>query len=311
MDHEDKPFYRAAEDCFSGESRFGALTQEVLEGVDPQNVSYQGDICSVLLWSEWVQMLNTLPDLGEVFVLTGNPCAILGHTREYPSLEFCNSLRHASCGDGTFDLEFMPWASAALVTRRGPNYLSHFIEFRDETNAVIHKVCLTDKTSKARFVQWTQYHQALRGVPPTTSSAFPPGRWRTVQQRHWFDYDTIDEVHPLAVKHVLQSALEQERPINVVVGNEGVVQSGTFVPKRLNPAQTWVFAGDEKVGLHFDQTAITDVIIHHTPAYEGGPALSALKCFDEEGCLRLAITPPFTVLDEGWNDFLDQATASV
>lgn len=309
MDHEDKPFYSSAEDSSPACHRFGDFTRKILDGVDPQNVSLGRDYCSVRLWTEWAQMLNTIPGLGEVFVVTGNPCAILGHTREYPSLEFCSALRHAYCGDGTFDLEFIPWASASFVTRNGNGVLSHFVEFRDETNAVIHKFCLTELTVRERWLDWVQYHQAIRGINATPESPFPPGRWRTIQQRHWFDYNEIETVHPLAVKHLLQSALEEDRAVNVVVGNEGIVQSGSFIPRRLNPAQTWVFAGDEKVGIHFDQTALGDVIIHRGAAPDGGPSLSSLKCFDGEGCLRLAITPPYDANTAGWNDFLAKATA--
>jgi len=309
MDHEDKPLHSSAEDCTPAYHRFGDLTRRILEGIDPQNVSFGRGYCAIRLWTEWAQMLNTVPDLGEVFVVTGNPCAILGHTRDYPALEFCRAFRHAYCGDGTFDLEFVPWASASFVTRNGSGGVSHFVEFRDETNAVIHKVCLTDNTARERLVDWVQYHQAIRGVSSGSESPFPPGRWRTIQQRHWFDYNEIETVHPLAVKHLLQSALEESRSVGVVVGNEGIVQSGSFIPKRLNPAQTWVFAGDERVGIHFDQTALCDVIIHHSPAPDGGPSLSSVKCFDGEGCLRLAITPPFDASSAGWNEFLAKATA--
>jgi len=307
MDHEDTPIFSSA--AAGSPARFGELTQRILEGVDPLNVVYGQDYVAVRLWNEWAQMLNTVTDLGEVFVVTGNPSAILGHTRAYPALEFCRAFRHAYCGDGTFDLEFVPWASASFVTRHGSGFSSHFVEFRDETNAIIHKICLTDKTDHDRLVEWVQYHQALRGVKSSQDSLFPPGRWRTIQQRHWFDYNEIETVHPFAVKHLLQSALDERRAIGVVVGNEGVVQSGSFVPKRLNPAQTWVFAGDDIVGLHFDQTSLCDVIIHHCVAPDGGPRLSSMKCFDEEGCLRLAVTPPFDASSVGWNEFLARATA--
>ncbi len=303
MNHEDKPL--PADHTGSAAD---ALTPRILDGIDPSNVAEKPHLVEIRLWPEWTQMLRTLPDLGEVLVMTGNSCAVLGKTAEYPHLEFCREARHAHNGDGSFDFEFIPWASALAVTKRCVHRASHFIEFRDHTGTVIHKVCLTEKTNQDRFIEWVQYHQALPGIFPRSVSDLSADRWRTVQQRHWFDYDEVDIVDPLAISAVLRESQEMGMPINVVVGNEGVVQSAELVPQRIHPFQQWTFVSDDIVGLHLDQTSMVDVIVHHTPAARGMPPGSALKCFDECGALRFAITPGSSVPAAEWRAFLKETT---
>lgn len=301
MNHEEKPANPTGQVA-------DALTPRILDGIDPSNVFEKPHLVEILLWPEWTQMLRTLPDIGEVLVMTGNSCAVLGRTMEYPNLQFCRESRHAHNGDGSFDFELIPWASALAVTKRCVHRSSHFIEFRDHTGTVIHKVCVTEKTDQARFIDWVQYHQALPGIAARSEAELPPDRWRTVQQRHWFDYDEIDIVDPLAVSAILRDSQRLGMPINVVVGNEGVVQSAEFVPRRIHPFQQWTFVSDDVVGLHIDQTSLVDVIIHHTPAAPGGPSTSALKCFDECGALRFAVTPGSSVSTAEWNAFLKETT---
>lgn len=303
MNHENRPFNVPPHSTHSG---FDGWTQKLLAGIVPENLRQQNGNWEIHLGSEWMEMLASLPQLGEALVITGNPCAILGQTRPYPDVDFCGHSRHAQSTDGHFDFEFIPWNDARMVRRECAHQTSHFIEFRDPSHAVIHKVCLTDKTDTAEFVEWVHCNQAWerRAAAP---ALIPPARWRTVQQRHWFHYDEVDVVTPAAAATLLDAARAEGQMLRAIVGNEGVTQSATFIPQNISPLKSWTFASDDAVALHFDTEALGDAILHHVPNPAGGPSVSTLKCFDEDGCLRMAITPPDQTDVEEWNAFLRTA----
>ncbi|HEY5792506.1 MAG TPA: ChuX/HutX family heme-like substrate-binding protein [Chthoniobacterales bacterium] len=298
MNSEDKPrpAHSASDD----------LTQKLLADIDPANLRCGDGHYEIQLGTEWIDMLATLPQIGEALVITGNPCAILGQTRRYPEIDFCPGGRHARSLDGHFDFEFVPWSAARLIRRQYRNKVSHLIEFRDESNATFHKIGRTDQTDPARFVEWVQDHQAS-GRRAASDSPVPPARWRTVRQRHWFDYDEIEPAGSRALLRVLEAAQRQERPLTAVVGNEGITQSATFIPQSLIPLDSWIFASDDVAAFHFDLEALGETLIHHLPPPPGHSPFSSLRSFDESGNLRCALLPPpGTPLSE-WTEFLREA----
>lgn len=309
MDHEDKPIPPLSESGYRDPGAWEERTRRLVTAVDADNVCANGCAIRVKLWTEWAQMLNTLGGVGEVLAITGNDCAVLGHTRSYPELEFCQSLRHAHSTDGAFDFEFVPWVAGYAVMKSCGGTDRWMVEFRDVANAVIHKICITERSQFGPFAEWVQYHQAVP-QPPPPAHPVPPARWRTVQQRHWFDYDEVEHARPDAAVALLKAAMEEGVPVGVVVGNEGVVQSADFIPRRLQPYDSWMFISDDVVGLHLDAAALHDTIVHQASGGNEGHAFPTLKCFDEYGNLRLAITPPSYGVSAIWSDFLKSTVLS-
>ncbi len=257
----------------------------------------------IALWTEWPQMLADLPKLGEVLTVSNNPSAILGRSAEYPEPEFCCSALHARSACGSYEIDFQPWKSALAVSEERPEGFAHFIEFRDYRGVVIHKICLTEKSRGEAFVAWVEDHQSL-GVGPLRPETLLGSRWRNIQQRHWFGLEESEEVPVDSMENLLRAALEQEMPVRMITGNDGVVQAAEMTPRRICPSGDWVFVSDDRTGLHFAPANIGSVIIHHLPERSSEHPLSVLKCFDDEGELCLAVTPPRASAIPAWNTLL-------
>jgi len=309
MEHDDPHIPSYEKNCQRSSTNWDERTRRLLHGIDATNVCTHGGDLRIKLWSEWAQMLNTLGGAGELLAITGNDCAVLGHTRVYPELEFCQSFRHAHSTDGAFDFEFVPWASAAAVAKTQGDASRWMLEFRDISGAVIHKICLTERSQFGPFAEWVQYHQEVPQAP-RPASPVPPSRWRTIQQRHWFDYEEVECARPDAVVSLLKAAMEEDIPVNVVVGNEGVVQAADFIPRKIQPFDAWTFISDDVVGLHLHADALVDTIVHHAPGNGDTEPFPTLKCFDDHGSLRLAITAPTYGAVPYWSQFLTSTVLS-
>lgn len=259
MDHQNKLFGMNA-----ANSAHDNLTGKLLEGVDSQNVRHTCGSCEIKLWPAWAQMLDTIPALGEVVIITGNPCVTLGVTRFFPPLEFCENFCHASAPDGSLTYEFVPWGGGLVVSCHRGQKRAHFLEFRDCADVVIHKICLTEKSNTERFIEWVHYHQASRMDQPP-AYPFSPARWRTIQQRHWFDYEMADYVSPSSPHRVLEAALRRQMEVCVMVGNEGTAQSACFAPRSVVPVENWTFYSDDKTGIHLNAASITHALVYHGP----------------------------------------------
>jgi len=310
MDHEDKPFSRDELEAAGGVCHPDPLTARLLEAAAPGTTQRHGDCCSIRLWSEWPQMLDALPSLGEMLVATGNDCAILGERRIYPEMEFGESFRCGRGVDGSLAGQFVPWHVGFAACHHHPDGCSHSVEFRDEANAVLHKICLTENSLRDRFVDWVDFHQAIPSESRMTA-AFSPARWRTVPQRHWFDYDEIEQLPSHALEGILRFAAEQRAPVCVVVGNEGMEQRAELAPGSIQARQQWIFASDDRVGLHFDPSRLGDHILHHAPAHTGDASTLSLKSFNEDGDLRLALSAPPHLSGAEWTAFLAAAIRSL
>jgi putative heme degradation protein len=303
MNHEDQPFSRGDSGPGRGATHPDPLTAQLLEAAAPGNAQRQGECCAIRLWREWAQMLETLPALGEVLVVTRNPGAILGERRIYPEMAFEERFRWGRSVDGAFDAEFIPWSAGAVVCHHHADGSGHSAEFRDEAGEVLHKVCLTNESRRDRFVDWVEHHQAIpEGANPEAS--FTSSRWRTVQQRHWFDYDEIEDLPGGALEDVFRFAIERQAAVRVIVGNEGMVHAADFAPRCLHPRQEWMFASDDEVGLHFDPAGLTGHILHDIPAGPERPAGLTLKSFSDDGSLGLVLAAPSESTESEWAEFL-------
>ncbi|HEY8899626.1 MAG TPA: hypothetical protein VIM61_04385 [Chthoniobacterales bacterium] len=309
MDAEDNSFRRSEAGSAGRALHADALTARLLAIATPGNARRSGECCSIRLWNEFAQMLHGAPKLGEVLVVTGNEGAILGERREYPALTFSENFLRAQAVDGSLDIEFVPWGGGAVVCHHhGGSGASQTIEFRDCTNAVIHKVCLTGSSLPDRFVEWVEHHQAIgEFTNAAPAPAFAPSRWQTVQQRHWLDYDEVVELPGQALEGILQYACEQEATLRVVVGNEGIVQSSELTPRSVRARGSWLFTSDDTVGLHFDPDRLSTQVLHGPAARNGRHASLQFKSFSEDGALRLALAAPAGMAEDEWADFLNTA----
>lgn len=279
--------------------------KKALTGIAPSNIIRTNTGYKIRLGTDWPSMLNSLPILGNILIVTGNRTAVLGNTSVYPLLEYHE--HRGSSMDGRFDFEFLPWGKAFATVQERRGKAAFHVEFHDYAGEVMHRLCLTDASHWEPLIEWTQCHQGEE-KSAAGRMELPPWRWRTVQQRHWFDYDEVTVVAEEALPCLLQAAMEKEQTINVVAGNEGAVQSAEFIPKTIHPHAEWTFASDDMTGLHFQMAAIDDVIIHDVQCPYHKTRISSLKCFDESGNLVLAITAPAGMRNERWNDFLHQNT---
>lgn len=285
----------------------GWWIKKALTGIAPENIVRTATGYKMRLGTDWASMLNSLPILGNILIVTGNRATVLGSTSVYPLLEYTE--QRGTSVDGRFDFEFIPWGSAFVTVQERRGAVAFHVEFHDYTGEVIHRLCLTDANHWETLIEWTQCHQASENHR-VRKMELSPWRWRTVQQRHWFDYDEVTPVAEEALPCLLQAALQNGQAINVVAGNEGAVQSAEFIPRTIHPHRDWTFASDDLTGLHFHMAAITDVIIHEVQCPHHKSRISSLKCFNETGSLVLAITAPSWMQNERWNDFLHQNTGT-
>lgn len=281
------------------------LLLELLKRVNPRNLRVAPGVTRIALDRNWPRMLSGLVRLGVCLRVSRSRAAVLGVLGSYPGLEFAtdgSAGRSCACSLG---MEFTPWDSAMAVAEERGCCAAHYLDFCDGNGEVLHRICLSEESDLGAYLEWVLLHQGTTEGPPCGAvRPFVYNRWRTVPQRHWFDYEEVFEVPPVLVGELFDAARRGRVPLDCVVANHAVMQAAEFIPQAVRPVSNWTFASDDRVGLHFDPAAFSSVLIHQS-AEAGSPGL---KAFDDSGGLCLSIARSCATPSADWSDFLRRTT---
>lgn len=240
------------------------------------------------LWNQWPSMLAGLSAIGEALVITCSDCAVLGKYLAYPALTFDPARGLASDLESEFDLTLPAWSHARAIHLRNPQSHQYAIEFLGHQGQTLHKICLSPESQFDAFLEWVQVHQAVGEVDLATWSRIPAN-----DDPEWTAESIAPEarvfVDPARLVHWLRAAIERELPIQVLAGNDGIVQGHCFVPRSLQEKGPWVFISSDEVGLHLDPAKIAHLVLHNI-APDGSPCWT-LKAYGAGGQLSLALAP--------------------
>jgi len=239
-----------------GGGRFGfsfvpdrGLASPLTAGILPENLRFpaEGGL-GVALWDQWAAMLRELRGVGKLLVITRNEAAVIGHYRSYPDLAFCaGEERFAHGGGMAVDLGY--WHRAQAREERHPDGYAYSVEVVDARKNPLHKVCLTVESDLPRFLEWVQNHQAAVFLTPPLPVAGAEPASSPMADRGG------------AVRSLLHALMENELPVRVAVGNEGLSQSHAFVFQEMREMGEWVFCAEAEAGCHFRPAAVADLVL--------------------------------------------------
>lgn len=259
------------------------------------------------------EILDELPKLGEVMVLTRNESAVHEKRGVYPtpSGEGNTVLVHSK----DIDLRvFLHWWGAAFAVRdtnaRGEARRS--LQFFDPSGEAVHKIWLEEHSDVAafdtlveRFAQ-EEIDFAPRPIDPPQD---PPddsidvaglrAEWERLEDTHQFFFmlrkyevgrmqalrlvggTLARRVSPALLPAIFASAATSGTPIMVFVGSRGVIQIHSGPIERYAPKGEWLNILDREFGLHLRQDHVAHAYVVRKPTVDGD--VTSLEVFDAEG----------------------------
>jgi putative heme degradation protein len=268
----------------------GAGRGLLTEGIFDANIHAEdpGDI-RVHLWREWQTMLADLTRVGPVWSIVRNAHATLAVLGDYPELTFAADNQSAVArrfGGSGLACHFRAWQNAEAFDSGCHCGRIYGVEIVDRLGEPLHRICLARDTALARFVQWTQMHQAT-GLEEN-EDALPADHGRFHPQSFPRSPGTL-EVPLSRLRTVLIQAAQREIPLMAGVANEGITQSARIDVVRASEAQGQLVLSGNSRSLYID-TDPTGSLLAEAVAIEG-ESIWRLSLVDSDGRRLLHLQP--------------------
>lgn len=262
----------------------------------------------------FVPLLEAMPDVGEVVVLTRN--------------EHCVHERHGVFGNvnigkvmglvlnRTIDLRlFMNhWATGFALEEEVKSGKRLSLQFFDHSGTAILKIYATAKTNRPAFEAlietWLESEpEKLAVLPEKPVNADRPDADIDIEamRESWLGMKDVHEFFGLLRKHkvgrmqamrligddlctqidnaaatrLLEAAAQREVPIMCFVGNRGCIQIHTGAVKTIKAMGPWINVLDPEFNLHLRTDRIAHTFIVKKPGADGH--VTSLELFDEDG----------------------------
>lgn len=288
---------------------------------------------------EWAALLNGLPAVGEVMVLTRNDHAVHEKVGVFGNISLG---AHAGLVlNGAIDLRLFhgAWASAFAVSttsRHGPRRSIQIFDRHGEAVLKIHRREATDAAAfEALIASLTAEDQSplLSVEPPKARTADRPDDaveldtlrqgWRDLRDVHHFralldkagagrlqalrliGQEFAEEVETSALRQVIGSAATAALPIMVFVGNRGCVQIHSGPVERIVARDPWINIMDPGFTLHLREDAIASAWVVRKPQSTG--TVTALELYDARGeviAILYGVRPEQDAEREDWRALL-------
>jgi putative heme degradation protein len=267
-----------------------------------ENVIVRDRKAFISLWSRWDAVLELIYGFGSVLSIGRNSHAVLGKIGRYPKV-FCAPCGHcAAASDGTSEFYFGKWHRAEVSIEEKTGGWLYAVEFFDAWEETLHKICLTADSDFETFCEWVELNQATNALEEINWSAErdgcsavttpPPGEGAAF-------------LRPEALERFFGSLIEEEYPVQIVVGNDSFVQGADLKPISLRTNDQWIFVSDEKNGLHLRTGQLAEVCVQRV-AWGDNASNLVLKAYEPEGRLACVLAPPRESTAPHWDDFLEK-----
>ncbi|WP_183559754.1 hemin-degrading factor [Mucilaginibacter sp. SP1R1] len=264
-----------------------------------------------LLKNDFENILRQVSSLGYVMALTRNDYCVSERKGIYEKITFTPHAGLVLGDDIDLRLFMQQWQFAFAVKENGRESLQFF----DREGVAIHKIYLTDKSSKQAYDQLVakfedKENEEIQISPavnhPRTAlpdneidvSAFQQA-WVMMQDSHEFfgllKRFKVNRIQALrlapegyakkldvqAFKNIAEACSSQQIPVMIFVGNRGCIQIHSGNITKLVPMGPWFNVLDPEFNMHLREDAIAEVWHVIKPSTDGN--VSSIELYDANG----------------------------
>ncbi|WP_109123630.1 ChuX/HutX family heme-like substrate-binding protein [Dyella sp. C11] len=264
----------------------------------------------------WPALIESLPELGHVMVLTRNDSCVHEKKGTFANIEIGGVMGVVLDEDIDLRLFLKHWAFGFAVREESRGRWLQSLQFFDGDGRAVHKVYLTDRSHHhawsglvGRFAAPVQSPLlAIRAVEEPLPLQLEDDavdvtglreRWRRLRDPH--DFFAMLKQHKVtrtqalrlagrefarpvlntAIRTLLESASSDGLPIMVFVGSPGVVQIHTGPVRNIKVMGPWLNVLDEDFNLHLREDHIVESWVVRKPTPEGH--VTSLELYDVRG----------------------------
>lgn len=264
----------------------------------------------------WPVLIEALPELGHVMVLTRNDSCVHEKKGTFANIEIGGAMGVVL--DEAIDLRLFlrHWIFGFAVREESRGRWLRSLQFFDGDGRAVHKVYLTERSEHdawsgfvARFAAPVQSPLLdlrpvddplpLRRDDEAVDAVSLREHWRRLRDPH--DFFALLKKHEVtrtqalrlagaefarrvdngAVRRVLDTAAASGLPLMVFVGSPGVVQIHTGPVRNIKTVGPWLNVLDEDFNLHLREDHIAESWVVRKPSPEG--QVTSLELYDAQG----------------------------
>ena len=269
----------------------------------------------VRLAGPWGPLLQKLPDLGEVMVLTRNDHIVHEKIGIFTNIQIFQEMGLVLGDDIDLRVFLNHWKIGFAVTDATADGDRQSLQFFDSDGTAVHKIFLRDPSAVALFSQIIKDHQhpdqsSRQSVSPLTQPPADQPDEAIDQQglrQDWLALNDVHDFHDLLLKHgvgrvqalrlvgedlalplsndAFQLALHRATagavPIMIFVGNPGVIQIHTGPIENLQQTGSWFNVIDPSFNLHLREEDIQSAWRVRKPTSDGW--VTSLEIYNQDG----------------------------
>jgi putative hemin transport protein len=274
-----------------------------------------GILQSIRLKPDWTSIVTSLEPLGEVMALTRNSSCVHEKTGIYRNVSNNNQVGLVLGGEIDLRLFYQQWAHGFSVVEQTEQGVQRSVQFFDVEGTAIHKVFLTPHSDVSAYEnlvtnfsvddQSARIHVKTKATRPTELAdtdidvvGFHQA-WRSLRHTHDFfdllkrfgvtriqamrlaDPLLVQQVENEAAHRLLQIAAIAGVPIQIFVGNSGMIQIHCGLIKKVSVMGPWLNVLDHNFNLHLREDHIASIWLVKKPTING--LVTSLELFDADG----------------------------
>lgn len=262
----------------------------------------------------WGSLLEALPKLGRVKVITRNEYAVHEKIGHYAPITVSGHNASVSNPDMDLRIGLSRWRFGYAVRDKNKKGERKSLQFFDATGTAVHKIYLLEDSDFNAYNQLVTTHLAEDQLPRERVEAWIPQkqprtdnvdvellrrRWRALKDVHQFEpmlrelkvsrtqaceligSEFAERITPHSFRLALERAAEEGLPIMVFVPSPGVVQIHMGPVKNLKRVGEWFNVLDPNFNLHLREEGIAEAWILRKPTNEG--IITSLEIYDADG----------------------------
>lgn len=263
----------------------------------------------------WQDLVNALPALGTVMVLTRNESAVHEKVGRFDNISTFQSMGLVLNREVDLRLFFNRWHFGFAVTEDAHGQTHHSLQFFDLDGIAVHKVYLLKESAVAAYDGLVARHLHTDQAPAITVASRTPApaerrdeaidravlrqRWQALQDVHDFrgmllnlgvgrlqafrliGGDFAWRVENASFRRALERAADTALSIMIFVGSQGVVQIHTGPIKTLKQVGPWFNVLDSDFNLHLRDGDIAEAWVVRKPTRDG--IVTSLEVYDAAG----------------------------
>lgn len=277
-------------------------TNPLVHAVLRENVVLHEGKAVIPLWTRWDAVLEQIHAFGPILSIGRNSHAVLGRIGDYPRL-FCAPCGHCgAAADGTMEYYFGAWDHAQVSVEEKNGGWLYAIEFFNVWQDALHKICLTAESDLQTFREWVALNQAA------SAESRPGGRPGCAATPAPSPEPGPGLLRPGALEAIFSRLIEENQPVQIVVGNDSFVQGTDLNPLCLRTTGPWIFVNDARCGLHLRTGRLAEISLQRVRWQDQASNL-VLKVYEPEGRMACVLAPPRESPAPGWDDLIEDTVA--